>query len=104
MRALAVTTATRSAALPDHPTVDESVPGYEASIWFGIGAPKKTPTEIVARLNTEINAGLANPKVKARMTEPGGTVLPGSRRFAKLIAEEIEKWAKVIRAANIKLQ
>jgi tripartite-type tricarboxylate transporter receptor subunit TctC len=105
LRALAVTAATRSDALPDIPTVGEFVPGYEASFWSGIGAPKNTPSEIIDKLNKEINAGLADPKMKARLADLGGTVLAGSPAdFGKLIAEEIEKWAKVIRAANIKPQ
>ena len=103
LRALAVTTATRSEALPDIPTVGDFVPGYEASAWFGIGAPKNTPAEIVDKLNKEINAGLADPKIKARLADLGGTVLAGSPAdFGKLIADETEKWGKVIRAANIK--
>jgi len=103
LRALAVTTATRSDALPAIPTVAEFVPGYEASTWFGIGAPKNTPVEIVEKLNKEINAGLADPKIKARLADLGGEVLALSPAdFAKLIAEETEKWGKVIRAANIK--
>jgi tripartite-type tricarboxylate transporter receptor subunit TctC len=105
LRALAVTTATRSDALPDVPTVDEFVPGYEASAWFGVGAPKATPAEIVEKLNKEINAGLADPKMKARLADVGGTALSGSPAdFGKLIADEIEKWAKVIRALNIKAE
>src|SRR5262249_35023792 len=104
LRALAVTTATRSDALPDVPTVGEFVPGYEASNWFGLGAPKATPAEIVDKLNKEVNAALDDPKMKARLADLGGTVLPGSPAdFSKHIAEETEKWAKVIRAANIKL-
>jgi tripartite-type tricarboxylate transporter receptor subunit TctC len=103
LRALAVTTATRSDALPDIPTVGEFVPGYEASTWFGIGAPKATPAEIVKKLNKEINAGLADPKIKARLADLGGDVLALSPAdFGKLIAAETEKWGKVIRAANIK--
>ena len=103
LRALAVTTATRSEALPDIPTVGEFVPGYEASAWFGVGAPKNTPAEIIDKLNKEINAALADPKIKARLADLGGTVLPGSPAdFGKLIADETEKWGKVIRAANIK--
>jgi len=103
LRALAVTTAARSEALPDIATVAEFVPDYEASVWAGIGAPKATPAEIVEKLNREINAGLADPKMKARLADLGGTVLPGSPAdFGKHIAEETEKWAKVIRAANIK--
>jgi tripartite-type tricarboxylate transporter receptor subunit TctC len=103
LRALAVTTATRSDALPDLPTVGDFVPGYEAPTWYGLGAPKNTPAEIVEKLNNEINAGLADPKMKTRLADLGGTPLLGSRAdFGKLIAEETEKWAKVIRAANIK--
>jgi tripartite-type tricarboxylate transporter receptor subunit TctC len=103
LRALAVTTATRSEALPGIPTMGEFVPGYEASQWFGIGAPKNTPGDIVDKLNREINAGLADPKIKARLADLGGEVLALSPAdFAKLIAEETEKWGKVIRAANIK--
>ena len=105
LRALAVTTTTRSDVLPDLPTVGEFLPGFEASIWLGIGAPKNTPTEIVDRLNKEINAGLADPTIKARLTDLGSTTLTGSPSdFGKLIADETEKWAKVIRAANIKAQ
>jgi tripartite-type tricarboxylate transporter receptor subunit TctC len=103
LRALAVTTATRSEALPDIPTLANFIPGYEASTWLGVGAPKNTPTEIVDKLNKEINAALADPKVKARLADAGGVVLTGSPAdFGKLIADETEKWAKVIRAANIK--
>ena len=102
---VAVTTAGRSDALPDDPTVGEFVPGYEASAWFGVGAPKGTPAEIVDKLNKEINAGLADPKIKARLADLGGTPLVGSPAdFGKLIAEETEKWGKVIRAANIKVE
>ena len=103
LRALAVTTATRSEALPDTPTVGEFVPGYEASSWYGVCAPKNTSTEIIDRLNKAINAGLADPKLKARFADLGGTVLAGSPAdFGKLIADETEKWGKVVRAANIK--
>jgi tripartite-type tricarboxylate transporter receptor subunit TctC len=103
LRALAVTTATRSEALPDLPTVGEFVPGYEASNWFGLCAPKATPAEIVERLNKETNAGLAEPKMKARLADLGGTVLPGPPSdFGKLIVEETEKWAKVVKFAGIK--
>ena len=105
LRALAVTTATRSEALPQIPTVAEFVPGYEASGWFGIGAPKSTSSEIVGQLNKEINAGLADPKMKARIADFGGDVLPLSPAdFGKLISEETEKWGKVIRTANIKTE
>jgi tripartite-type tricarboxylate transporter receptor subunit TctC len=103
LRALAVTTALPSATLPDLPTVSEFVPGYEASQWYGIGAPKNTPAEIVAKLNTEINATLADPKMKARFADLGGTVLAGSPAdFGKLIVAETEKWGKVIKFAGIK--
>jgi tripartite-type tricarboxylate transporter receptor subunit TctC len=103
LRALAVTTATRSEVLPDIPTVGEFLPGYEASAWAGVGAPKNTPAEIIKKLNKEINAGLADPKLKARFADLGSTVLVGSPAdFRDLIAQETEKWAKVIRAANVK--
>ena len=103
LRPLAVRSARRSELLPDLPTVGDFVPGYETSAWQGIGAPKSTPTEIIEKLNKEINAGLADPKIKARLTDLGGTVLPGSPAdFGKLIADETEKWGKVVRAANIK--
>ena len=105
LRALAVTTATHAEALPDIPTVGEFVPGYEASQWYGVGVPKDTPTEIVDKLNKEINAGLADPKIKARLADLGGDVLALSpAEFGRLIAEETEKWGKVIRAANIKAE
>jgi tripartite-type tricarboxylate transporter receptor subunit TctC len=105
LRGLAVTAATRSDALPDIPTVSEFVPGYEASLCLGLGAPKATPAEIVEKLNKEINAGLADPKMKARLADLGGEALALSPAdFAKLIAEETEKWGKVIRAANIKAE
>jgi tripartite-type tricarboxylate transporter receptor subunit TctC len=98
LRPLAVTTSVRSDALPDIPTVSEFVPGYEASAWYGVGAPKNTPPEIIDRLNKEINAGLADSKMKVRLAELGGTVLPGSPAdFGRLIAEETEKWAKVVK-------
>jgi len=103
LRALAVTTATRSDALPGIPTVDEFVPGYEASSWYGVGAPKATPAEIVEKLNEEINVGLADSKMKARLADLGGDVLALSPAdFGKLIADETEKWGKVIWALNIK--
>ena len=98
-----MTTATRSEALPDVPTLSEFVPNYEASGWQGIGVPKNTPTEIVDKLNKEINAALADPKIKARLAALGATVLQSSPAdFGKLIADDTEKWRKVIRAANIK--
>jgi tripartite-type tricarboxylate transporter receptor subunit TctC len=90
-------------ALPDMPTVGEFVPGYEASIWFGVGAPKVTPAEIVEKLNKEINASLADPKLQARLADLGGTVMMGSPAdFGKFIADETEKWAKVIKFTGIK--
>ena len=103
LRALAVTGATRSEELPDIPTVGEFVPGYESSTFYGVGAPQNTPAEIIDKLNKQINAGLADPKIKARLASLGGTALAGSpAEFGKHIAAETEKWAKVIRAANIK--
>jgi tripartite-type tricarboxylate transporter receptor subunit TctC len=103
LRALAVTTAARSEALPDLPTVGEFVPGYEASGWFGVGAPRKVPVEIVDKLNQEINAGLADSKLKARLADLGSAAFAGSPSdFARHIAEETEKWGKVIQAANIR--
>jgi len=103
LRALAVTMATRSDALPDIPTVGEFVPGYEASGWEGVGAPVGTPADILDKLHTEINAGLADPKLRARLTELGNVPMPMTPAdFGKFIAEETEKWGKVIRAANIK--
>jgi len=103
LRALAVTTAARSEVLPDIPTVGEFVPGYEASGWFGVGAPRKTPVEIVDRLNQEINAGLADAKLKARLADLGAAVFVGSPSdFAKHIAAETEKWGKVVRAASLR--
>jgi tripartite-type tricarboxylate transporter receptor subunit TctC len=105
LRALAVTTATRSDLLPDTPTIGEFVSGYEAIAVGGIGAPKGTPVEIIEKLNKEINAGLANPTLKARLADLGGTALALSpAEFGKLIADETEKWGKVIRAANIKAE
>jgi tripartite-type tricarboxylate transporter receptor subunit TctC len=103
VRALAVTTAARAETLPDLPTVAEFVPGYEASNWWGIGAPKATPAPIVETLNREINAAFADPKVKARLADLGGMMLSGPpAAFGRLIADETEKWAKVIKTANIK--
>ena len=105
LRALAVTTAARTEALPDVPTLSEFIPDFEASQWVGLVAPKDTPPAIIEKLNAEINAALADPKVKARFADLGGTVLPGSPGdFGKLIRDETEKWGKVIRAANIKVE
>src|SRR5262249_39812470 len=103
LRALGVTIERRLDALPEIPTVAEFVPGYEASNWYGVGAPKATPAEIVDKLNTEINAALANPKIKARLADLGGTVLPGTPAdFGKLIADETEKWGKVVKFTGMK--
>jgi tripartite-type tricarboxylate transporter receptor subunit TctC len=103
LRALGVTIERRLDALPEIPTVAEFVPGYEASNWYGVGAPKATPAEIIDKLNKEISAGLADPTMKARLADLGGTVLAGSPAdFGKLIADETEKWAKVIKFAGIK--
>jgi tripartite-type tricarboxylate transporter receptor subunit TctC len=105
VRALAVTTATRSAALPNVPTIAESVPGFEASTWQGIGAPKNTPPEIITSLNKEINAALADPKIKERLADLGSVPMPMSpAEFEKYIVDETAKWAKVIHDANIPLQ
>jgi tripartite-type tricarboxylate transporter receptor subunit TctC len=103
LRPLAVTTAIRSETLPNIPTVSEFLPGFEASAWNAVGAPNGTPAEIVDKLNREINAGLVDPKIRARIADLGGTALAGSpAEVGKLIADETEKWGKVIRAANIK--
>ncbi|HEV2955273.1 MAG TPA: tripartite tricarboxylate transporter substrate binding protein [Xanthobacteraceae bacterium] len=105
LRALAVTTATRSPVLPDIPTVAEFVPGYETSFWSGIGAPKNTPADIIDKLNKEINAGLADPKMKARFADLGSTALPGSPAdFGKLIADETENLAKVVKFCGAKVE
>jgi tripartite-type tricarboxylate transporter receptor subunit TctC len=103
LRALAVTSTRRSELLPDVPTVAEFVPGYEASQWYGVGAPKGTPADVIAKLNSEINAALADPKLKARLSDLGAELTPmTSAEFGKLIADETEKWAKVVRSANLK--
>jgi tripartite-type tricarboxylate transporter receptor subunit TctC len=103
LRALAVTSATRLPTLPDLPTVSEFVPGYNATAWYGLGAPKNTPVETVAKLNDEVNAGLADPNIKERLTDLGGEPMPMSPAvFGSLIADETEKWGKVIQIAGIK--
>jgi tripartite-type tricarboxylate transporter receptor subunit TctC len=105
LRALAVTSASRSHALPDVPAIGEFVPGYEATIFYGLGAPRNTPTEIIDRLNKEVNAGLSDPKIKSWLVDAGGVSFSGSPAdFAKLIADETEKWAKVIKFAGVKLE
>jgi len=105
LRPLAVTTSTRSEALPDVPTMGDFVPGYEASIWFGVGAPKDTPAEVTAKLNSEINAGLANPRLKSQLADMGGTAFAASPAdLGKFIAEEIQKWAKVVQVAGVKAE
>jgi tripartite-type tricarboxylate transporter receptor subunit TctC len=103
LRALAVTTTTRSDVLPDVPTLGDFVPGYESSGWYGIGVPRGTPAEIVGKLNTEINALLAEPRIKARLAELGATPLPGSpENFGRLVEEETEKWGKVVKFSGAK--
>jgi tripartite-type tricarboxylate transporter receptor subunit TctC len=105
LRPLAVITATRSEALPEVPPMGDFLPGYEASAWFGVGVPKNTPADIIDRLNMEINAGLTDPKINGQLADLGATVLTGSPAdFGKLIADETEKWGKVVRAANIKAE
>jgi tripartite-type tricarboxylate transporter receptor subunit TctC len=103
VRALAVTTAARSDVLPQLPTVRDFVPGFEASAWYGVAMPANTPRAIVDKINKEINAAFADPRIKGQLLDLGGTILAGSAAdFAKLIADETEKWSKVIRAANLK--
>jgi tripartite-type tricarboxylate transporter receptor subunit TctC len=103
LRPLAVTTATRLALLPDVPTVADFVPGYESSAWYGVGVPKGTPPEIIDTLNREINAGLADPKLKSRFAALSATVLPGApAEFGKLLVDETEKWAKVVKFSGAK--
>jgi tripartite-type tricarboxylate transporter receptor subunit TctC len=105
LRALAVTTATRVDTLPDIPPMSDYLPGYQASAWFGIGTPRNTPTDIVERLNQEINAGLADAGIRARIAEQGGVMLPGApAEFAAFFIAETEKWGRVIREANIKAE
>jgi tripartite-type tricarboxylate transporter receptor subunit TctC len=103
LRPLGVGTAARSAVFPDLPAIGEFLPSYQATVWFGIGAPAKTPAEVVQRLNKEINAGLSDPKLNARILDVGGEPLVGSTAdFEKLFVDDAEKWAKVMREANIK--
>jgi len=105
LRALAVTTVVRAEALPDLPTIAEFVPGYEASAWFGAGAPRNTPADIIDKLNKDINACLADPKLKARIADLGGIAITGSPAdFGKLIVEETEKWAKVVKFSGAKAE
>jgi len=93
----------RSEVLPDVPTVSDFVPGYEASIWFGVGAPSGTPAEIVDKLNTEINAGLSDPKIKARLVDLGATPMSMTPvQYGKFVADEVERWGKVFRAAHLR--
>ena len=104
LRALAVTTATRVPSLPDVPSLSDFVRGYEASSWYGVGAPRQTPAEVVNQLNKEVNAGLSDPKITMRLAELGAVALSGSSAdFGKLIRDKTEKWRKVVRAANITL-
>jgi tripartite-type tricarboxylate transporter receptor subunit TctC len=103
LRALAVTTATRSEALPDIPTIADFVPGFEASAIVGLAAPKNTPTTLIETLNKEVNAGLTDPKIRARLAELSASALTGSTSdFAKIVNDDIDKWAKVVKFANIK--
>ena len=105
MRALAVTTSKRSEALPDVPTVADTVPDFEASAFFGMSVPKGTPPEIIEKLNKEINAGLADPKIKARLFDLGGMLIAGTPEdFGKVVAEETDKWAKVIKTGGVALE
>jgi tripartite-type tricarboxylate transporter receptor subunit TctC len=103
LRPIAVTGATRSELLPEIPTAGESIPGFESNNWIGVGAPRNTPAEVIERLNVQINAGLADPAIRVRIADLGGTGLPGSPAdFGKLVVDETEKWGKVVRAASIK--
>ena len=105
LRALAVTSISRSDALPDLPTVADFLPGFEASFWAGVGTPKNTPAEIIGKLNKEINAALADPVLKARFADLGGMLLPGTPAdFGKFVAEETEKWAKVVEFSGAKAE
>src|SRR6202021_3869217 len=101
LRALGVTTAVRAKALPDVPTVAETVPGYEASAWFGMAVPKGTPRAIIDKLNKTVNEALADPAMQAKLAAPGGTNIPGTpEAFGKIISEETDKWAKVVKATG----
>jgi tripartite-type tricarboxylate transporter receptor subunit TctC len=103
VRPLAVTSATRAEPLPNIPTIGDFLPGYQSSVWYGVAAPRNTPTEIIDKLNKEINASLADPRIKAKLANLSGDALVGSPAdFGKHIADETEKWGKVVRAANIK--
>jgi tripartite-type tricarboxylate transporter receptor subunit TctC len=105
LRALGVTVAARWPPLPDVPPIAETVPGYEASVWYGIAVPKGTPPEVIAALNRSVNAALANPKMQARLADLGGIPMPmSSAEFGKLVADETEKWAKVVKAANLSVE
>jgi tripartite-type tricarboxylate transporter receptor subunit TctC len=105
LRALAVTTSVRSDALPDVPVLADTVPGYEASAWFGVGVPKGTPAAVIEKLNREVNLALADPKIKAKLADLGGIVMPGTPAdFGKTIADETEKWGKVVRAAGVSVE
>ena len=102
---MAVTTTARSPALPDIPALAEFIPGYEASAWYGVSAPRNTPQTVIDRLNKEISAGLADPALQARLVDLGGMIVPGSPAdYGKLVSDETEKWAKVIKFAGIKPQ
>jgi tripartite-type tricarboxylate transporter receptor subunit TctC len=102
LRVLALTTAARWEVFPDLPVVGDFLPGFETSTWFGIGAPRNTPAETIDKLNREINAGLTDPRIKARLAEQGSILTGSPAEFGRLIADDTEKWAKVVRAANIK--
>jgi len=105
LRALAVTSAERDPALPDTPTVAETVPGYEATAWFGIGMPKGTPREIIEKMNAEVNRALADPKMRERLAELGGKPIPGTPEdFGRVIQAETDKWAKVVTASGAKVE
>src|SRR5262249_47022103 len=103
LRPLAVTTAARSPVLPDLPTIGDFLPGYESSAWYGVGAPRNTPADVIETLNREINAGLAHPTIRERLVDLGGTVMAGTpAEFGKFLADDVEKWAKVVKFAGVK--